>query len=446
MLKRTLGGQAVSRRSLMRYFALTTLASVITSCGQDTNEQSSVKSGAQSDTSSLQKDSVEQTDIPESSSANVAEAVVTPRTSTNLPDMVEPTVTPGPQADLRPLQGYGFQAQLYNLGDDRSFVVDVTRDAGFNWLKQQILWKYTEPVVKGEYDWAELDKVVNAVNNGGLNIMLSVVEAPGWALGDRTHGPPSNPTDFKDFMKALASRYEGRVGAYELWNEANLAREWGYGRINAGEFVELMHNGYEGVKQGDANAVVVGGALTPAGDVDIPDQKIQAVDDLRYLRQMYEYKDGLVTQCMDAWGVHPGGYNNSPDQDIGSDRGAGWNGHASFYFKRFIQHREVMLEFGDEKPMWFTEFGWSTKNQDPGYGYGADNSEQDQADFIVNSFELVRKQHSYVTHMFIWNLNFQMIVGPEDEKYPFGILNVDGTPRPAFQAVKSIDKGLSPAG
>ena len=163
-------------------------------------------------------------------------------------------------------------------------------------------------------------------------------------------------------MEALASRYRGDVHAYEIWNEANLSREWGYGRLNAGEFVELLGAGYEGAKVGDPAAIVVGGALTPAGDVDVPDQKIQAIDDVRFLRQMYEYKDGAVKGYFDVWGVHPGCFNNAPDQPMGSDRGSGWNGHHSFYFLRFTEHRAVMQEFGDGgKPIWFTEFGWSTE-------------------------------------------------------------------------------------
>ncbi len=341
---------------------------------------------------------------------------------------------------LRPLQAYGFQAHLYN--QDRSLLTRLTKEAGFDWLKQQVVWFYTEPERKGGYDWRELDKVVTAVSDAGLKFLISVVRAPTWALNGRDHGPPENLADLTDFMQALSSRYRGHVHAYEVWNEANLSREWGYGRLNAGEFVELLGAGYRGIKAGDPDAVIIGGALTPAGDVDVPDQKIQAIDDLRFLRQMYEYNGGVVRDYFDAWGMHPGGFNNAPDQPMGSDRGNGWNGHHSFYFLRFIEHRQVMEEFGDgHKPIWFTEFGWSTENQDPNYGFGKDNSEQDQADFLVRAFDVIRADFPYVTHMFVWNLNFQMVVGPEDEKYPFGIIKSDGSPRPAYEALKTMDKG-----
>ena len=352
--------------------------------------------------------------------------------------------TPSLDADvgLRPLTGYGFQAHMYN--QDRRSIVNRTLEAGFGWLKQQVEWRQTEPIEKGGFDWRELDKVVAAVSRAGLHILLSVVQAPEWALGDRSHGPPGDPLNFEDFMRAMSSRYRGRVQAYELWNEANLSREWGYGRIDAGEFVELMLAGHRGVKAGDPKAVTVGGALTPAGDIDIPEQKVQAIDDVRFLEQVYAYRDGLAREAFDAWGVHPGGFNNAPSQAIGSIRGNGWNGHASFYFKRYEQHRAVMEVNGDgDKPIWITEFGWSTTNADPAYGFGADNSEQDQARFLVDAFRLIREEAPYINHAFVWNLNFQSVVGLEDEKYPFGLLGPDGLPRPAYTALAEMSKGRS---
>ena len=115
--------------------------------------------------------------------------------------------------------------------------ISTTRIATSSWarrlkrastgLKQQVEWGQTEPIEKGGYDWRELDKVVAAVSSAGVNLLLSVVRAPGWALGEGAHGPPADPQDFEDFMRVISARYRGAVQAYELWNEANLSREWG---------------------------------------------------------------------------------------------------------------------------------------------------------------------------------------------------------------------------
>jgi hypothetical protein len=353
------------------------------------------------------------------------------------PVAVAEAPTQGLLAELRPLEGYGFQAHLYN--QDRALVTRLTREAGFNWLKQQIWWKFTEPVEKGGFDWAELDKVVGDVSAAGLNLLLSIVEAPGWALEGREHGPPANPADFKDFMAALANRYFGRVQAYEIWNETNFAREWGVlddGSYRA--YAELLKAGYEGVKSVDPEATVVFGAPTPTG---VADPNI-AMDDAVYLEKVYEAMPE-IGDYYDAMGAHPPGFNNAPDQPFGAARGEGWNGHNSFYFLRFTDYRRIMEAHGDgDKPMWFTEFGWSTANQAEGYGYGVDNTEEDQAKFLLGAFELIRRDHPYVTHMFVWNLNFQMVVGQEDEKYPFGVVRSDGRPRPGYLVLKAMEEGL----
>jgi len=100
-----------------------------------------------------------------------------------------------------------------------------------------------------------------------------------------------------------------------------------------------------------------------------------------------------------------------------------------------------MEKYGDEaKKMWFTEFGWSTANQAPGYEYGAYNSEQQQAQYIVRAFQKARSDWPWVGAMFLWNLNFATVVGPNDEKAPFGILYADWTPRPAYYALANMPK------
>ncbi len=43
--------------------------------------------------------------------------------------------------------------------------------------------------------------------------------------------------------------------------------------------------------------------------------------------------------------------------------------------------------------------------------------------------------------MFVWNLNFQATTGdPNNEKYGWGVLNQDGSPRPAFTALSNMPK------
>lgn len=331
---------------------------------------------------------------------------------------------------------YGIQAHLWQTDRDRA--LRLAREAGFGWVKQQLRWDAVEPLSKGKRDWSEVDRIVEAVGRNGLKLLFSVVQAPGWATGyNPVSGPPQNYADLADFLGAMAARYQGRVHAYEVWNEQNLWYEWGgQGKLNAAEYVAMLRLSYQAIKAADPGAIVVAGALTPTGVND----GIIAIDDVVYLEQMYQ---AGVNNYADAVGAHPGGYNNPPDDwlDKKTVPSTSFKGHPSFYFRRVEQLREVMESYGDGvKRIWITEFGWSTANQAPGYEYGRDNTPEDQARYIARAFEIARTEYPWVEAMFLWNLNFAMVVPPTDEKAPFGILNADGSPRRAYLALKAMPK------
>jgi hypothetical protein len=187
---------------------------------------------------------------------------------------------------------------------------------------------------------------------------------------------------------------------------------------------------------------VVSGAPTPTGMND----GVIAIDDRAYLEQMYQA--GLARYC-DAVGVHPSGYNNPPDADWRS-----WNdptapqfkGHPSFFFRGTMEgYRNIMVAYGDGgKRLWPTEFGWSTfenlgAGAPAGYEYANQNSEGEQAQWLVQAFQMSRNW-GWVGPMFVWNLNFAPVSGPANEKAGFGILRADWSPRPSYSALQSMAK------
>lgn len=377
---------------------------------------------------------------------------------TNTPTPV-PTNTPAPEADSeaqsqaaasspRPSStgyfGYGLQAAMVTDGNhQRTF--DHINAMGFNWVKQQVEWFRYNPA-PGQYDWGALDRIVDSANANGVNVLFSVVKAPAWARPpeDTDQGPPADPNTYGDFVREMAKRYKGRVKAYEIWNEQNLYYEWGGrgGKINAAEYVQLLKVAYNAIKSADPGAVVVSGALTPTGtnDGDI------AIDDRVYLEQMYQA--GLSRYC-DAVGAHPSGYNNPPDVDWRS-----WNdpdkpnckGHPSWFFRGTMEsYRNIMVKYGDtHKRIWPTEFGWATVDglgvaPVKGYEYAGDNTEAEQAQYLVRAYEMGRSW-GWVGPMFLWNLNFAPVAGKHDEKAAFGIVRDDWSPRPAFHALCNMPK------
>jgi hypothetical protein len=343
--------------------------------------------------------------------------------------------------------GYGFDVQLYYTDKDK--VHQTARDAGFNWERQLVSWEDLQgPNLL--FAWGELDSVVESAQKNKQKLILSVAKSPKWASPNTNKGMPSNAFDFGNLMYMMARHYKGKVQAYELWNEENLRGETG-SPVNVAQYVDLLKQGYTGVKYGDPGAVVLFGALTPTG---VNDPNV-AVDDVEYLKQIYAYQGGVAKNYFDALAAHPGSNSNTPDQLAPENPGTGhcppkyadkegtcWKNHGSYYFRRIEQQQAIMAGNGDgNKQMWLTEFGWSTYNEAPGYEYGQLITEDMQAQYLVRAFQKGLNDYPWMGVMCVWNLNFSAIGLPaSDEKVPWSVIKADFSPRPAFNALKAIRK------
>lgn len=354
-------------------------------------------------------------------------------------DPAMPPFDPIRDRQYGPHVGYGFNIAWRGDHDGDGFnqrTMDLVNGAGFSWIRFQAIWRDIE-TRPGRYDTHALDRIIDTAAANGVKIVVSVVgPPPTWV--DPNGMMPMDPSSYGKLMEFLAKRYAGKVQAWEIWNEQNLAYTTG-GHVDVGRYVNLLKAAYQGVKKADPHALVLFGGLTPTG---VMDPSI-AIDDVEYLRMVYAYNNGEVKQYFDHLATHPGGTLNPPDT-FWPDRpgpGLGWVDHPSFYFRRAEQLRQVMVENGDAaKQIWLTEFGWSTANQAPGYEYGNYVSEQQQAQYLVRAFEIARTEWPWVGVMLVWNLNFSTITDPSDEKHPWSVVYADWSPRPAYRALQEMPK------
>jgi polysaccharide biosynthesis protein PslG len=352
---------------------------------------------------------------------------------------------------------YGFNAHLYGQGggwgQDRNRVMQISKNANVNWLRQQVRWMDLHDR-SGAIYWGELDDIVRDANASGINLLLSVVAAPSWATDNGSNGMPSraNFSTFADFMGQMAARYRGRVQAYQIWNEQNracenggdCARDGGVGgrAASADYYVDMLAAVYPVIKANDPMAIVVSGAptSTETNRADI------AISDTEYQRQMAA--NPKFRANVDAVAVHPGGQYNPPDAMYPENPGPGpnWRNSREFYFRRIEDIRSVMVANGmADKQIWITEFGWATANNTPGYEYGNSISFDTQAQWVRRAFEKGRREYApWVGAMFLWNLNFAVpwrAFGNEfHEQASFGVLNGDWSPRPAWFAIQAMPK------
>ena len=346
---------------------------------------------------------------------------------------------PTPTAQLR----YGFQVDITHPSH-RAAAIEWTRQAQFGWIKQQVRWSAFEPA-PGQYsaEWLQsLDSIVAAAEGAGLKILFSVAATPHFYTA-QVGQPYSVPDRLAEFLTMIVTRYRGRVHAIEPWNEPNLVGEGGVSRLwpeGPGEVAALQRAAYRTIKALDPEIIVLFPALAPTGVGEHPgSDRSHALDDRVFLQEVYRASNGEIGRYFDALGIHSYGNNNPPGDWV--DRQTvdtpGFKGHPSFYFLRFTQLREVLVSYGDDKPFWITEMGWtSCRIPAAPHEFCMHNSEEQRARYLVEALEMLETQYPYVQAAFIWNLNFRMIVPETDQKWGYGVINPDNTPTPAYNALR----------
>jgi hypothetical protein len=350
-----------------------------------------------------------------------------------------PASAPPPSAATTGFFGYGIQVAPWDLGNAAAQV----RSLGFDWVKVQVPWQDLEPQ-PGNIDWGSLDNMVDTFSSNGLKFLASVPKAPAWARPAgadlSVEGPPADPATFANFLGQMAGRYCGRIHAIEVWNEQNLHYEWGNQPIDPTAYMALLKPAYRAVKAACPLTIVVSGAPTPTG-APAP----WAMDDFAYLEGMYQ--NGLK-DFSDAIGAHPSGFNVAPSVGGGqaacefiTQQGSSYRGpcdtpHHSWSFRATMEgYRNIMLKYGDgNKRIWPTEFGWASGwTGAPGYEYANDNTQDEQAQWTVQAYEMMRNW-GFVGPAFLWNLNYG-VTNPGTELAQWGIVG-----RPAYGALQAMPK------
>lgn len=354
-----------------------------------------------------------------------------------------PTPTPAfPVYNGPPLQRdlMGVQVQLHS--QDPVALINYLQELGVGWVKVQVSWKLFQPEANrlDEAWWGELDALITAAEAHNIRVLLSVAKAPEWSrLTTEEDGPPAEFARFGDFMTLLAGRYVGRVAAYELWNEPNLAREWRGMVLDGAAVTDLIRVGAQAVRTADPAALIISGAPAPTGI----DDGNSAVDDRRYFRQMVE---AGVADWVDALGVHPYGWGNPPASTAAapSPLTASHNNHPSFFFEDTLtDYHAILQEAAVDKPLWATEFGWATfENIGPtpaGLEYMDYVNEWRQAEYTLAAWG-VAQERPWLGPFILWNLNFAPALGPDFAESGYSLLRVDGTPRPVYEALQAAAK------
>ncbi len=294
-------------------------------------------------------------------------------------------------------------------------------EAGCSWVVQLFDWSEIEPL-PGEYFWEYPDTVVRACHYYRLNLIVRLDHPPDWALSSIADSMPVDANAYAAFVARVVERYGRRVRAYIIWNEPNLAQEWGGQPPDPAAYAELLEIAYAAVKEGNPRALVVSAGLAPTNHGDET-----AMDDRVYLQGMYE---AGASEAFDILGAHPYGFAYPPDDPR--------HAHQSLNFARLLDLREVMVRNNDaHKPVWVTEMGWTTEVTDEEQAW-LQVSEEQQAAYLTGTFEKAKEEWPWLEMIAVWNLSAGLQAN--DEKRGYSIVDDAYEPRPAYIALAAMPK------
>lgn len=339
---------------------------------------------------------------------------------------------PVPYTDMPPFGINTFFEQEVEEAKIRAGM-QLIRDAGFKFIRQEFPWEDLEQPRKGEFfdtkfnksTWEKYDRLVALADEYDLEIIARLDHPPAWTRADgHARGffaPPDNYEDYGDFVYAVLSRYKDKLRFYQLWNEPNIYPEWGEQPVNAADYTRLLKIGYTRAKQADPYAVIISAGLAQTLETGP-----RNVSDLLFLQQMYdagarEYFDILAVMNYGLF-TGPGDYRADPTRTN---------------FSRPVLIREIMVRNGDaNKPMWAMEIGWNALPQNFDNAPYGRVTEQQQGSYAAQAYQRAQSEWGWMGVMNYWFFKRAYDNERDQPFYYFRLFDPDFTALPAYDTLK----------
>jgi hypothetical protein len=333
-------------------------------------------------------------------------------------ESIIPAYTPRPAPSFkllaRPIPKAGFSggsAYVYANSTDQGRMCDVVTAGKTTGIRFDIPWYFAQPSAT-TYNWTFIDNAVNLAYNRGFFILAVITSTPPWAAvssNGNAYNRPANATDYANFCRAVATRYNGKIDAYEIWNEPN-ARSFFAPNPDPVFYTSMVKAGYTAIKSVNSAITVVAGALGPVPNSD------GLIDANTFLAGMYQ---NGVKGSFDALSFHPYDFTGTFAQGAVYDNSP---------MRQMISMHARMTANGEgAKKIWVTEYGAPTI---------AGITEDKQADLIYNSLQQWQGI-SYAGPFFIYTMRDSNTgtTNPEDH---FGVVTTSYAIKKALYAVQAL--------
>ena len=327
----------------------------------------------------------------------------------------------------------------------RQRTVEMARQAGLGWAKQQFAWAEIEPLRKGEFvdpvsgesSWAKFDQIVDLCREQGLQVIARLDRAPAWARppDTRSETPPSDFQDYGDFVYAFVEHFRGRVQYIQIWNEPNIYPEWGEQPVDPVAYTRMLEIAFQRAKEADESVYVLSAPLAiTLGEPHPEPGRWRSMPDLEYLEAMYEAGAAAAFDILSSGAF---GFDRPPDDPPDPN---------VLNFRRVELQREIMERNGDDnKAVWFNEFGWNAAPET----FGDEAliwkrvTEEQQAEYTLQGIEFARQEWPWAGVFNVWYFRQTgQQYTPDDAAYYFRMVDVDFTPRRVYDAVQDATAAL----
>jgi len=295
-------------------------------------------------------------------------------------------------------------------------------DGGFVWVRQSFTWSQVkEDATAGGFQWSRVDGLMRALEDYPQLRLVAVLE-------DNPPAPPRDPDQFAAFAGAFAQRYGDQVDHYQIWDEPNLAANWGGGPVNPSAYADLLARAARAIRAADPEASILLAGLAPTTETGP-----QNLSDVRYLERLYQTGAGAIFDVVaaKAYGFDTGPEDRRVDPSL-------------LNVSRLLLLREVMVKHGDGgKAIWASHWGWNALPQgwSGAPSIWGQTDEHTQAVRSVAMMERARDEWPWMGALIIETLRPDRFPSTgsasdlEDPRWGFALVAPDGTPRPVYEAL-----------
>jgi hypothetical protein len=336
------------------------------------------------------------------------------------PRLIQPLHLPEQQQVRTTNPKVGIHTRLTGIGDEAYIqrTLEQVRLMGASWIVDLFPWAYVQPRSRYGFDWRGADLVVAHAARQGLQVVARIDIVPAWARptdsSDR-YLDHDHYHDYAAYVAAFARRYHPYgLRHVIIWNEPNLAFEWGRRPPDPRAYADLLKVVYPVVKAAVPDAIVVAGALSPGPSLGDGRERL---DDLEYTQQLYAAGAGPF---FDQWAVHAYGAKVAPREPPFPEQ---------VNFRRTELNHDALRYLGDgAKPLIITEGGWNDNLRWAGGVRPADRLR-----WTVEAYRMAA-EWPWLEAMCLWQFSTPWQARTYQDNWNF--VTADGTPKAIYYAVQ----------